>query len=268
MPDKYHALRSAALIIALFWGILAGVTKSDELSLTNQILQAIEDCMNRTPSQWPDEWKREYIETIRKAIELHRDASNYAERLEILRKGFVPYWESFEKISERSFFELHYARIRWYTEHLMGTKFPNEEERQKLRDQYKDIWNYAAKSLLAQFPFLDPNAVQAAKAEDLRQCYQKIDAPLMPVYLRPLSAEQVGQIKQRWDKLRYARVDPLFEEISLKVKYGGVSPELKKKTMYEIFRAAQGLLPETAFLRRPPYPGFCADTEADTDLRR
>ena len=29
----------------------------------------------------------------------------------------------------------------------------------------------------------------------------------MPVYMRPLSAEQVEQIKQRWGNLRYARID-------------------------------------------------------------
>lgn len=89
----------------------------------------------------------------------------------------------------------------------MGSKFPSEAERQKIRDQYTDIWDYAASSLLEQFALLDANAVQAAKADDLSLCYGKIDAPLMPVYLHPLSAEQVAQIKQHWDKLRYARVD-------------------------------------------------------------
>lgn len=126
--------------------------------------------------------------------------------MEILRKGFAPYWESLNKSAERSLFEVHHARIRWYVEDLMGTAFPSEKERRKLRDQYTDIWNHATSSLLTQFPFLDPNAVQAAKADDLSLCYRKIEAPLMPVYLRPFSEEQVGQIKQRWDKLRYARV--------------------------------------------------------------
>lgn len=206
MPDKYHALRSV-LIIALFWGILAGITKSAEFSLTEQTLQAIEDFISRKPSLWPDEWKQEYIATIRKAIELNRDASHYAVRLEILGNGFAPYWESFKKIPERSLFEVYRTRIRWYTEHLMGTKFPTAEERKKLRNQYTDIWNYAVNSLLAQFPFLDPNAVQNAKQDDLSVCYRKIDAPLIPVYMRPISEEKVGQIKQRWDNLRYDRVD-------------------------------------------------------------
>ncbi len=51
---------------------LAGVTKSAGLSLTDQTLQAIEDCISRTPSQWSDEWKQQYLETIRKAVDLHR----------------------------------------------------------------------------------------------------------------------------------------------------------------------------------------------------
>jgi len=208
MPDKYHALRSV-LIIALLWGIMAGVTKSAELSPTVQTLQAIEDCMSRKPSQWSDEWKREYIETIRKAVVSHRDVSHYAVRLEILSKGFVPYWEGITKTKDRSLFEVYQARMRWYTEHLMGTKFPTEQERKKLRKQYTDIWDHAANSLLTQFPLLDPSAVQTAKENDLSVCYSKIDAPLIPVYLRPLSEEQVEQIKQRWDNLRYSRVDLL-----------------------------------------------------------
>ena len=203
MPDKYHALRSV-LIAALLPAIFAGKMDS---ALTEQTLQAIEDCMARSPAPWPDEWKRQYLETIRSAVESHQDAPHYALRLEILRKGFQPCWEGLTKTKDRSLFEVYRTRMRWYTEHLMGTKFPSDAERQKLRNQYTDIWDHAASSLLAQFPFLDPNAVQAAKADNLSLCYRKIDAPLMPVYLRPLSAEQVAQIKQRWDKLRYARVD-------------------------------------------------------------
>jgi len=208
MQDNHHALRSI-LIIALFWGILAGITKSAELSLTDQTLQAIEDCISRTPSQWPEEWKQEYIETIRKAIELNRDASHYVVRLEILGNGFEPYWQSFKKTQERSLFDVHCARIRWYVEYLMGSEFPTKEERRKLRDQYTDTWDYASNSLIEQFTFLDPNTVQNAKQDDLIICYRKIDAPLIPVYMRPMSEEQVEQINQRWENLRYARVDLL-----------------------------------------------------------
>ena len=82
-------LRSA-LIIALFWGILAGVTKSAEFSLTDQTLQAIEDCISRTPSQWPDEWKQEYIETIRKAIELQQVRENARKELPKVGRELAP----------------------------------------------------------------------------------------------------------------------------------------------------------------------------------
>lgn len=206
MLDKYHALQSL-LIAALLSAAFEGKTNYARPTLIEQTLQAIQECMVRAPVPWPEEWKQEYVDTIGRAIELHQDTPDYAERLEILRKGFGPYWESFKKTTERSLFDVHRTRIRWYVEHLMGSEFPTDQERQRVRDQFTDIWDHAAESLLAQFPFLDPNGVQKAKADDLSVCYRKIDAPLMPVYLRPMSEEHVAQIKQRWDDLRYARVD-------------------------------------------------------------
>ena len=206
MQNIHHALRSI-LITLLLPSITVGVASSEKPAVTEQTFQAIRDCMSRSSAPWSNEWKKEYIDTIRKAILSHEDTQQYIVKLEILGKGFVPYWEALKKNEDRPSFEVHLAHIRWYTEYLMGTEFPTEKERQKLRDQYKDLWDHAASSLLVQFPFLDPNAVQAAKADHLSQCYRKIEAPLLPVYLRPLSEAQVGQIKQRWDKLRYARVD-------------------------------------------------------------
>ena len=157
--------------------------------------------MAQSPTPWPGEWKQEYIETIHRVVESHRDALHFDKRLKILREGFAPCWEGLTKSRERALFEVCRCRMRWYVEHLMETEFPSEEERQQLRDQYTDIWNYAADSLLAQFPFLDPNTVQKARQDDLSICYRKIDTPLMPIYLKPMSEEQVAQIKQRWDKL-------------------------------------------------------------------
>jgi len=198
-----------AIITILFPCIVSGTTDFDKASLVEQTIEAVKSFMVQSPSPWPDEWKQEYIETIRKEIDLHRDVTHFDLRLEILRKGFGPYWEGLTKTRDSSLFDVYRTRIRWYTEHLMGTKFPNEEERKKLHNQYTDIWIYAANSLVEQFPFLDPNTVQIAKQDDLSECYSKIDAPLIPVYLRPMSEAQVEQIKQRWDKLRYARVDLL-----------------------------------------------------------
>ena len=89
------------LIISLLPVIVTEAIGSEKPDLVEQTIKALRDCVNGSPASWPDEWEKEYIETIRKAVELHRDASNLAERLEILRNGFGPYWESFNKISER-----------------------------------------------------------------------------------------------------------------------------------------------------------------------
>lgn len=206
MTYKHDALRSA-LIVALLPGIMAKAIGSAQVTLTERTLAAMRDWMVRSPAPWPDAWQREYVDTIRKIIESHQDAPQYALRLEILHKGFQPYWEGLKKSQDRSLFEVHCAQIRWYAEHLMGTELPSDEERQKLRDQYEDLCNYAASSLLTQFPFLDPNIVHTAKADHLGECYRKIEAPLLPIFLCPFSQAQVEQIEQRWHDLRYARVD-------------------------------------------------------------
>ena len=206
MPDYYNTLRNV-LIALLLPAIMVGAPSSPELSAAEQTLGAIRDCMGRLPAPWPDEWKQEYVETIRMAAESHGDAPQYAVRLEILRKGFGPYWESLKKSKDRASFEVRLAGIRWYTEHLMDAKLLSAEERQKLRNQYKDLWDHAACSLLTQFPFLDPNTTHLAKTDHLSQCYLEIEAPLLPIYLHPFSQAQMDKIKQRWGDLRYARVD-------------------------------------------------------------
>ncbi len=70
MLDKYHGLR-IALIAALLPGIVISVTESERPAPAKQALGAIRDCMTRSPAPWPDEWKQEYIETIRRAVKLH-----------------------------------------------------------------------------------------------------------------------------------------------------------------------------------------------------
>ncbi|MBC8216861.1 MAG: hypothetical protein H8E73_00195 [Planctomycetes bacterium] len=257
MPDKYHALR-IAVVAALLPAIAAAKVDSAGAAVTEQTLEAIRDCMAQSPAPWPDEWKWEYIDTIRSAVESHRDASHYVGRLEILRRGFADCWEGLTKNKDRPLFEVYRCRTRWYVEHLMGTQFPSEDERQKLHDQYTDIWDHAVASLLAQFLFLDPNAVQAAKADDLSICYRKIDAPLMPVYLRPMSAEQVGQIKQRWDKLRYDRVD-LWRRMSSRSSTpggNGDAPSPNAKRDYDLTKESLSQLLGLVWMVVPQRPDY------------
>jgi hypothetical protein len=175
--------------------------------LTGQILQGLQDAMAAAPAPWPDAWRREYMAVIREAIVSHEDDPQYAVRLEILYNGFGPWWEGLDKRSHRSLFEVHCAQIRWYVEHLMATQLPSEEGKQALRDQYRNLSDHTVDSLLAQFPFLDAERVKQAKADHLVECYRNVEAPLLPIFLLPLSEAQVSQIKQRWHDLRYARVD-------------------------------------------------------------
>jgi hypothetical protein len=83
---------------------------------------------------------------------------------------------------------------------------------------------------------------------------QYIDDPLWPAFKFPLTPNEQTRLISRL-KQRLAQLEPLFEEMALKVEYGGASPQLKQKTVYEISRAVQQLLPQAAFLRNPPYPG-------------
>jgi len=199
--------RGLALILVLLGGLIGKALGSAEPAPLDQALAAVQDCMPRSRAPWPDAWQREYLDTIRKAVIAHPDGVQYAERLAILATGFQPYWEALRKSQERSLFEVHCAEIRWYTACLMGAGFRGEEDTHALRCQYEGLFHYAATSLLAQFPFLDPNGVQRAEADYLAESYERIDAPLLPIYLEPFSQNQLDRIKQRWHDLRYVRVD-------------------------------------------------------------
>ncbi len=55
MPDKYHALR-CTILVGLLCGTLLMPTYSGEFAGIKETLQAIQDCMARSPAPWPDEW--------------------------------------------------------------------------------------------------------------------------------------------------------------------------------------------------------------------
>ena len=143
MPDHHRTLRNA-LITALLPAIASGSVNSSQPALIEQTLCAIRDCMARSPAPWPEAWRQEYVDTIHHAISLQKDTTQYEVRLEILRRGFELYWKDLNKSIERSVFEVHRAQIRWYTENLMDAKLLSEDERQKLRNQYKNLWEHAA----------------------------------------------------------------------------------------------------------------------------
>ena len=73
MPYNHYALRNV-LIAALLPAISVGLTSSEEPALVEQSLQAIRDCMVRSPAPWKDAWRKEYVDTMRHAISLHQEA--------------------------------------------------------------------------------------------------------------------------------------------------------------------------------------------------
>jgi len=206
MTYKDHALRSV-FIIAFILAIAGRTPGSESLTLTEQTLQVVRDCMTTVSGPWPEAWQKEYIDTIHCVIEPYERHPDYAIRLSILRNGFPFYWEGLKKSRDRAVFEVHCAQTRWYTEHLMSMTLPDEGDRQCMRKQWQEFWHDAACSLLTQFSFLDPNIVHRAEADHLNACYRHIEIPLEPIYLRPFTTAQTDQIKQRWHDMRYARVD-------------------------------------------------------------
>ena len=170
-------------------------------------IRAVERCIDAPPGPWPDDWRREYVDAIREAIAADANAAPGAWTLMALERGFEPYWQAIGKGQDRPSFEVQRAEIRWYVEHLMTVEGPDEGRTRTLREQYGALWAHAADSLLAQFPFLDPNAVQAARADHQALCDARIDAPLVPLFVHPLTPENVEAVKKRWHDLRYDRVD-------------------------------------------------------------
>jgi hypothetical protein len=100
------------------------------------------------------------------------------------------------------------------------------------------------------------------KHDDVEQIFDRykkifrnyIDDPLWPAFKFPLTINEQTRLRNTL-KLRIMQLDPLFEEISLMVKHGDTHYMLKSKTRYEIASAILQLLPQTAFLRKPAYPG-------------
>ena len=66
---------------------------------------------------------------------------------------------------------------------------------------------------MTQFPFLDPNVVQRAKTDYLGKCLRDIEAPLLPIFRHAVSKDHIGQLKEGWHSLRYARVD-LWQQLA------------------------------------------------------
>jgi hypothetical protein len=188
----------------------------------------------------------------------------YGEKLRIAREGFAPYWVDMKNRQERSFFEVRLAEVRWYIEHLMEANLPSETENQQLRDQYEALIDHATESLLTQFSFLDPNAVRAARADHLADCYRNIEAPLLPVFLRPASDAGIEKMRELWHDLRYARVD-LWRHLGGSAPPEGDalnSPAVQMHPDYVLARRSLGQLQEQMWSLMANPPDYVRDAVA------
>jgi hypothetical protein len=205
----YCARGSVGVVVFLLAATGMGMdSPSDEP--TAKTFTVIQDCMSRSPAPWPASWAAEYVGVLRRAAAPDANstaASSYARRLDALAQGFAPYWRDLQKAGDRPTFEVQLAQIRWYAETLFHAGLPDDPDRQKLRDQYAALWNDAAAALVSQFPFLDANEVQKAKNDSLAECGRNIDAPLLPIFLRPFTDVEWSRLRQAWQDLRYSRVD-------------------------------------------------------------
>jgi len=100
-----------------------------------------------------------------------------------------------------------------------------------------------------------PNDVAQTFAEQEAVFHGYVDDPLWPTFKFPWTSNERTRLAAKL-KLRLEKIEPLLDEMSDKVKYGGVDERLKHRTVQEIARVVEHLMVEGAFQRRPAYPGI------------
>jgi hypothetical protein len=99
-----------------------------------------------------------------------------------------------------------------------------------------------------------PNDVEHAFNTYEQVFCRYVDDSLWPAFKFPLTSGEEVRLAATF-RLQLMRLKPKLAEISLKVKYGGVSAELRQRTIREVSHVARQLLVQTAYLRKPVYPG-------------
>ena len=190
-------IRSFACV--LFAGaVLLG---SEQPASIENMLPSIKRCLYESGVEWTAEQQEQYVGTIRRTVLEYRDRPDFSVRLDIIRKGFPLFWHHINKSAcSGGQLGVYKAEIRWYVEHLMMEGLACEKERKVLKSQYRDLFGYAVQSLRAQFPLLSDEIAESSLQDGLKRSYERIEAPLMPIYSRPFTDKQIKAIKTRWDR--------------------------------------------------------------------
>ena len=136
-----------------------------------------------------------------------------------------------------------------------------DEDHEALRGQYHSLaagLESQVNALLARYELaalVGPNDVAKTFAEQEAIFHSYVDDPLWPTFRFPWTENERTRLANKL-KLRLEQIEPLLDEMSDKVKYGGVDDRLKQRTVQEIAWVFQHLMVEAAFQRRPAYPGI------------
>jgi hypothetical protein len=248
MTHKAYALRNAFILLLLY--ILGAKTLSSEsLTLTEKTLQTIQECMTHLPAPWPEAWQNEYVDTGEGPFS--GNACKLTESIERFSKLYFIVENIKEPIDSvlATFLALSFCDISTSQDHNMLC-----EQVQKLSIGVQTQINtmLRGRNLNALITQKDMNDIFLRYEQTFREY---VDDPLWPTLKFPLSKNEEIILANKL-KLRCARLESVFEETSLMVKYGGHSSQLKHKTMSVIARAALAIMPEAVFLRKPPFPGI------------
>ena len=189
-------------------GWWAAAPAMDPVESLHVALRSVEQDLAESHVQWPAEWQKVYVDTIREAAIPYATQPGFAPRCEILEKGFPLFWQHISKSPcSAAQFEVYRAEIRWYMEFLMTRDLPTDDAKSLLRSQYHELLDYAGRSLQKQLPGLEPEVARACLQDQLQQCRDRIAAPLMPIYAQPLTNAQMQAIRTDWDQSREERAD-------------------------------------------------------------
>jgi hypothetical protein len=218
--------------------------------------------MARSPAPWPDTWQREYLATIREALSSDPNRPDYPARIEVFRRGFTRYWAQAQGSGLTQVeYDLRKAEMRWYCETLMAEGPASASEKAVLKGQLRDLCDYAAEYLKGRFPFLTPECVEEARRTALAEFDQEVNSPLLPIFRRPFSEDQLRAIKANWARL-YRRWHFIWRDI----RYGGGGQgdlsdpgDLATHSYYRFARRCLTYLPRTFWPTSAKPPGYVVD---------
>lgn len=163
------------------------------------VVEPIKKMIADPDAGWVLEWQCEYIIAVEGALSHYEDVADYDKRLDIVQRGFPTYWALLcqTKYSQLQF-DVYKMEIEWFIETLMSEPLPSEADRQSLRSQLSTLCSWSGEHLRGQFPFLKDAMLEEAVVHVMSEFDEALEAPLLPIFRKPLSEDQLGAIKAQW----------------------------------------------------------------------